>query len=142
MLRPLLLAMLAASATAFMLPGGARVCMRSPAASVRMQADDKAEGDGEKKEFGGVKGSSLTISREELAARNEKKQLVNRLLPLAVISALLFNVATDGAVGKLDLGLPTPPGMEEARAIKARSDAKSKEAYKKAAESLAGRAAK
>ena len=74
--------------------------------------------DGPKK----IVGSQLTVSPEALKERNEKKALVNRLLPLTFLGAFAINAATGGALEKAAKGAsmpgPGPPGMAEARALK------------------------
>ena len=78
-----------------------------------------------------VKGSSLTLTPEQVAERNEKRNLVNRLLPLTVVGAFALNFATGGALENIEIKSPVagPKGLDEARALKARSAAKSKEKY-------------
>ena len=81
---------------------------------------------------------SIPFRNLQLEERNAKKALINRLLPLSALAAFGINAATGGALGKIEVGLPGPgpPGMAEARELKAKSAAKSKANYQK----LAGKA--
>ena len=71
------------------------------------------------------------ITGEQLKIRNERRSLINKALP--AVALLSFGVigATGGKknlqniADSVDLG-PGPPGVAEARALKAKSEAKSK----------------
>jgi hypothetical protein len=81
------------------------------------------------------KSSLLGLSNEQLAERNEKKKLINVLLPLSVAVALAANYFTNGAfvdtLSEAKLPGAGPPGLEAARELRAKSEAKSKAAYSK-----------
>ena len=63
--------------------------------------------------------SSLNVNPEQLAERNEKRNLINKLLPLTVLGFLAIDVATGGALNNIEFKGPTPPGVEAARKLKA-----------------------
>ena len=75
----------------------------------------------------------LTISKDDLAIRNERRSLINKLLPGSVAFFLLVDYASGGKLNNVEVGMPGggPKGLDEARALKARSAAKSRENYQK-----------
>jgi len=67
-----------------------------------------------------IEGSSLTLTPEQLEERNVKRAQINRLLPAVVIGAFALNALTGGALENIELPKgPSPPGLEEARKLKA-----------------------
>ena len=68
---------------------------------------------------------------------------MNRLLPIAVVGAFALNAATGGALENVEFKVPgargPPPGTDQAKAVKARSEAKQAEAYEKFKKETLGR---
>ena len=121
--RALLLALLVASASAFVLPCAPRRATL-PAISMQEEAPEEAAPEEVQEPSAEEKlktmGSQLTITPEQRDERNQKKQLINRLLPGALVAFLLIDFASGGKLNNLEIGLPGPgpPGLEEARALK------------------------
>lgn len=121
----LLLTMLSASAGFVLAP--------MPRGSTRLTAVRMAS-DSEQTTTAGKKASSaLNLTSEEMAERKEKQKLINRFLPLTVVGALAINIVTGGALQKIEIGMPGPgpPGLAEARKLKAEGAERSKAAYSK-----------
>lgn len=101
--------------------------VRVPAAS----AAPRACGDIIMREGPSAKKSSLlTVSAEEKANKAEKRDQITRGLPLAVILAFALNALTGGAAFNVEVA-PTANvrGLSEARALKAKSEERSKAFY-------------
>ena len=121
------LVLLAASAQALVLPAIAPSPHATRQPAVSMQVGDEK------------KSSTLNVSQEQLAERNEKKALVNRLLPVVVVGAFALNALTGGAAFQIEIKGPEIKGMAEAKALKAKSEAKSAAAYDKMKQDLRGK---
>ena len=91
------------------------------ASSPVMQED--AEGDatkGSKLEGKDTTTYAFMVDKDQLAEPNAVRGQVNKFFPLVVIGLFALNFATGGALEKIELPEgPTPPGVEQARKLKA-----------------------
>lgn len=131
MIKALLLSVLVASTAALRLPAVARP--RAAATFMQEAADDdEAVPAPPESDNPFIRpGSVLNQTPADRDERAKKRELINRLLPGTALVALIFNYVSDGALGKLEAPatIKGPKGLEEARALKKRSEAKSNAYY-------------
>ena len=126
----LLLTVLVASTAALRLPAVARP--RTAATFMQAEDDDEAVSAPPESDNPFIRpGSVLNQTPADRDERAKKRELINRLQPGTALVALIFNYVSDGALGKLEAPatIKGPKGLEEARALKKRSEAKSNAYY-------------
>ena len=107
MLRGCVVMLLLAAVSAFVVP---TVPLRTSAvSSVRVRMDQQKVK---------TESSALNVTPEQLAERRDRKKLINVALPGSMAFFFLVNLATGGSLQNIEFDGPTPPGVEEARALK------------------------